>query len=217
LGDDGTASTRVIVAARVRLYREGLAALLAREEGVEVLGTSGDSEELVALAAALEPDVVLLDPALPGGREVIRELALERDVPVVAVGCAGGDDEVIACAEAGATGVLSADASDAEVLAAITGAADGEALCSPQMAGVLLRRVAALASGAPSPSSPLTTRELQVVKLIDEGLSNKQIAEELEIGLSTVKHHVHHILEKLDVARRSEAVARLRQIGVLQG
>ena len=68
-----------------------------------------------------------------------------------------------------------------------------------------------------APASNLTMRELQVARLIDEGLSNKQIALELEIELSTVKHHVHHILEKLEVARRSEAVARLRQRGLLQG
>jgi len=217
VSDGETVSTRVIIGARVRLYREGLAALLAREDGVEVLGTSGDGDELVALTTVLEPDVVLLDPALPGGREAIRTLALGRDVPVVAVGCGDSDDDLIACAEAGASGFLAADASDAEVVAAISGAADGEVLCSPRMARILLRRASALASGATSPGSMLTTRELQVVKLIDEGLSNKQIADELEIALSTVKHHVHHILEKLDVARRSEAVARLRQNGLLHG
>jgi DNA-binding NarL/FixJ family response regulator len=81
----------------------------------------------------------------------------------------------------------------------------------------LLRRVTALASGRAvgGQASNLTMRELQVVRLIDQGLSNKQIALQLEIELSTVKHHVHHILEKLEVARRSEAVARLRQNGVL--
>jgi DNA-binding NarL/FixJ family response regulator len=86
------------------------------------------------------------------------------------------------------------------------------------MAGALLRRVTALASGRTldGPASSLTSRELQVVRLIDQGLSNKQIALQLEIELSTVKHHVHHILEKLEVERRGEAVARLRQQGLLQ-
>jgi DNA-binding NarL/FixJ family response regulator len=137
---------------------------------------------------------------------------------VIALGCPENDAEMIACAEAGVCGFVPPDASVSDLLAAIQGAVDGELLCTPKMAGVLLRRVTALAAGRPldAPASSLTMRELEVVRLIDQGLSNKQIALQLEIELSTVKHHVHHILEKLEVARRSEAVARLRQHGVLQ-
>jgi DNA-binding NarL/FixJ family response regulator len=125
---------------------------------------------------------------------------------------------MIACAEAGVSGLLTANASLTDLVASIHGAGEGELHCSPKLAGALLRRVTALASGRPlnGAASALTTRELEVVRLIDRGLSNKQIALELEIELSTVKHHVHHILEKLEVARRGEAVARLRQQGLLQ-
>jgi DNA-binding NarL/FixJ family response regulator len=82
----------------------------------------------------------------------------------------------------------------------------------------LLERVAALAASLPqaTPAQHLTPRELEIARLLERGLSNKQIAARLRIQLATVKHHVHHILEKLDVARRGEAVARLRQIGMLQ-
>jgi DNA-binding NarL/FixJ family response regulator len=155
---------------------------------------------------------------MPDGMSVIRELALAQEMRVIALGCPEDDGQIIACAEAGACGFLTPDASLADLVAAIDGAGDGELLCTPKMAGALLRRVTALAAGrAPgAPASNLTMRELQVVRLIDEGMSNKQIATQLEIELSTVKHHVHNILAKLEVARRSEAVAHLRQRGLLQ-
>jgi DNA-binding NarL/FixJ family response regulator len=202
----------------VSLYCEGLACLLAREEDVEVVGVGLSRHEIVARVTELDPDVVLLDPTLPEGMETIRELALSLEMRVIALGCPENDIETIACAEAGVSGFLTPDASISDLIATIHGASEGELLCSPKLAGVLLRRVTALAASrsGDAPPSPLTMRELQVVRLIDAGLSNKQIATTLEIELSTVKHHVHHILEKLEVERRGEAVARLRQQGVLQ-
>jgi DNA-binding NarL/FixJ family response regulator len=202
----------------VSLYREGLACLLAREDHIEVVGTGSERHEIVALVKELAPDVVLLDPTLTDGMETIRELALSLEMRVIALGCPEDDVETIACAEAGVSGFLTPEASISDLIATIHGASAGELLCSPKLAGVLLRRVTALAaSRSPDgPASSLTMRELQVVRLIDAGLSNKQIATKLEIELSTVKHHVHHILEKLEVERRGEAVARLRQQGVLQ-
>jgi DNA-binding NarL/FixJ family response regulator len=202
----------------MRLYCEGLACLLAREDGIEVVGTGTERREIIAGVAQFEPDVVLLDASLPDGMQTIRELALGLEVRVIALGCRENDVEMIACAEAGVSGFLAPDHSVGDLVASIQGAGDGELLCSPKMAGALLRRVTALASGrsVDGPASSLTSRELQVVRLIDQGLSNKQIALQLEIELSTVKHHVHHILEKLEVARRGEAVARLREQGLLR-
>jgi DNA-binding NarL/FixJ family response regulator len=202
----------------VRLYCEGLACLLAREQHIEVVGTGYEGDEIVARVKALDPDVVLLDPTIPDGMETIRELALSLEMRVIALGCPENDVDTIACAEAGVSGFLTPDASISDLIATIHGASEGELLCSPKLAGVLLRRVTALAAGrsGDAPASALTMRELQVVRLIDAGLSNKQIAQKLEIELSTVKHHVHHILEKLEVERRGEAVARLRQQGLLQ-
>jgi DNA-binding NarL/FixJ family response regulator len=210
--------TRVVVGGQIRLYREGLVLLLAQEESIEVVGVGGNRAEIVERVDQLDPDVVLVDPTIPEGIETIRELALGREARVIALAYPENETDMIACAEAGVCGYLTPEASVADLVAAIRVAADGELLCSPKMAGVLLRRVTALASGrsADNGASNLTMRELQVVRLIDEGLSNKQIASALEIELSTVKHHVHHILEKLEVARRSQAVARLRQQGLLQ-
>jgi DNA-binding NarL/FixJ family response regulator len=210
--------TTVFIAGQIRLYAKGLAALLASSGEVEVVGTGCNRAEILAGIAQLEPDVVLLDPSMPDGIAVIRELALARELPVIALGCPEDDTQIIACAEAGACGFLTPSATIGDLLAAIDGAGDGELLCTPKMAGALLRRVTALASGKSdgAPATNLTMRELQVVRLIDEGMSNKQIATQLEIELSTVKHHVHNILAKLEVARRSEAVAHLRQRGLLQ-
>ena len=209
---------RVFIAGPTRLYCEGLACLLGREAGVEVVGTGDERDDVIVRVDELEPDVVLLDPDMPEGMDTIRELALAREVRVIALGCRDSDAQMIACAEAGVSGFLTPDASVDDLIAVIHGAGEGELLCSPKMAGALLRRVTALASGRSidGPASALTMRELQVVRLIDAGLSNKQIAAQLEIELSTVKHHVHHILETLEVERRGEAVARLRQQGLLE-
>jgi DNA-binding NarL/FixJ family response regulator len=213
-----TRLARVFIAGSVSLYCEGLACLLASEDHIEVVGTGCEGREIISRVKELNPDVVLLDPTLPDGMETIRVLALSLEMRVIALGCPENDVETIACAEAGVSGFLTPEASISDLIATIHGASAGELLCSPKLAGVLLRRVTALAANRSGdvPASALTMRELQVVRLIDAGLSNKQIAQKLEIELSTVKHHVHHILEKLEVERRGEAVARLRQQGVLQ-
>jgi DNA-binding NarL/FixJ family response regulator len=217
-GSNGFSTASVVVGGCTRLYCDGIALLLTAAGGVEVVGKGTTRTEILDCVDEVAPDVVLLDPAVAGGMELVRELALDRDVRVVAHGCFDSDIEMLACAEAGVCGFLTREASVDDLVAAIRGANEGELLCSPKMAAALLRRVTALASGRlhDATDSELTTRELQVARLIDQGLSNKQIALQLEIELSTVKHHVHHILEKLEVARRGEAVARLRQRGVLQ-
>ena len=218
LSDDGhsdarrDALTRVSIAAPTRLYCDGLASLLSRRSELEVVGTATERRAVIAQVARLEPDVVLVDPMLDEGLETIHDLALVREVPVIAVGCLPDDRIGAACADAGASRFVEPRATVVDLLDAIRGACGGDLLFPPGLDGGL-GGMTAVADGR---AANLTARELQVVRLIDEGLSNKEIALELEIGLSTVKHHVHHILEKLEVARRSEAVARLRQNGVLQ-
>jgi DNA-binding NarL/FixJ family response regulator len=149
---------------------------------------------------------------------MIRELAdpVAR-VRVVALASSETEPDVIAYAEAGVSGFVTREESLADLVATILRAAAGDLVVSPQIAGTLLRRVTLLAAERPwrSPADSLTARELQVALLLDEGLSNQQIARRLQLELSTVKHHVHHILRKLGVARRSEAVAHLRQRGLL--
>jgi two-component system nitrate/nitrite response regulator NarL len=210
---------RVLIAVEVRLYREGLSAALGEADGIEIVGTAGDSAQALATARESAPDVILLDPSMPDILATIAELTRPpARAKVIALAVADSESDVVAWAEAGLSGFVGRERSLGELVETIRTVYDGELVCSPRTAGALLRRVTSLAQGrlAVGQKTQLTTREREVAGLIDEGLSNKQIAARLHIELPTVKHHVHHILEKLGVARRSEAVARLRQRGLPQ-
>jgi DNA-binding NarL/FixJ family response regulator len=133
------------------------------------------------------------------------------EVKVVAFAVPETESDIIACAEAGVAACVTREASFGELVATIERVGSGESLCSPQVAAVLLRRVATLAAArSVEPASALTGREREILDLIDEGLSNKQIAQRLCIELPTVKNHVHNLLEKLDVQSRYEAAALMR-------
>jgi DNA-binding NarL/FixJ family response regulator len=218
---DGDARpVRVFVAADVCLYREALADVLAREPGLEVVGVSGDRSEILARVAADDPDVVLLDPAASGSFALIQELrAPAAGVKIVALASSDDEHDIVAYAEAGVSGFVTRDESVDDLVATIHRAEQGELECSSRVAGALLRRVNSLAAERPGDLSaqPLTPREIEVALLLDEGISNKQIAVRLQLEVPTVKLHVHHILRKLGVASRSEAVARLRRSGLLAG
>jgi DNA-binding NarL/FixJ family response regulator len=195
----------------VRLHTEGIAALLAGRDGVRVIGSSTPDDE-AALEAA-DADVFIVDAQSPGSLAAVpRLLARRHDGKVVAVGVPDDEDEVIASVEAGVTGFVLANEGVDSLVQSLRAAMRGEVHCSPQLAAALARRVAALAAvqkGVP-PEAGLTARELEVVDLIDQGLSNKEIARALRIEIATVKNHVHNILEKLQVSRRAEAAARVR-------
>jgi len=206
---------RVFVVSAVRLYRDGLCESLARREGLAVLGAAANIAEGAGAMAALEPptDVVLLDISVPAGLAAARQLVDQLPgVRVVALSVPNDELDVIACAEVGVSGFVTTESSIDDLVAEVESASVGHLLCSPAIAGVLFRRVGALARShdEADPARELTLRELEIVRLIDEGRSNKQIAQHLCIELSTVKNHVHHILAKLGVQRRAEAAARLR-------
>ena len=211
-------SVRVVDRHPIRLYRDGLAALLA-ENRVDVLATAGDVRETRTAVHRHAPHVLVLDPAMPDSTELIHELKGSGAEPkVVVFSSTPNERDVIRFAEAGVAGYVTPECSAARVAAVIRCAVRGELLCSPRVAGTLLRRVSALAPRRARPDdAPLTSREREVAALVGEGLSNQQIARTLCIELPTVKNHVHHILEKLEVARRGEAVAQLRHPGLLPG
>jgi len=209
-------SIKVLVVAAVRLYREGMAANIHRRDGLSVVGTASNFRDAVAIAATESPHIVLIDMATGRGLELVR--VLRRDVPaakVVAVAVEELDSEIIACAEAGVAGYVPCDASMDDLVAAIKSLTQGELRCSPRIAATLFRRVTDLASGVREPHMPttLTSREREVLSLIDRGLSNKEIAVGLHIEVNTVKNHVHHLLEKLRVGSRAEAAARYQFAG----
>jgi DNA-binding NarL/FixJ family response regulator len=160
------------------------------------------------------PDVVLLDVGLPGGQGLARELAQNVPaIPVVALGVDGSEAEIVACAEAGMTGYLTREASLEELVDVVGTAARGEVICSPRLAGAIVRRLATLAArnrGTEStePVPRLTRREREILGFLERDLTNKEIASQLSIEVATVKNHVHNVLDKLSVRRRGEA-ARL--------
>jgi two-component system, NarL family, nitrate/nitrite response regulator NarL len=202
-----------MVLADVRLYREGLASLLAGEPGLTVVAAEPVNENSLLRVRAEQIDVVLLEAATACETRVIEELArLAPGAKVIAYAVLDEDRQAVRCAEAGAAAFVTGEATAEQLVGAILGVARGEANCSPRMAARLIERLRTLAQRmAPAgPHARLTSRERGIVALIDEGLSNKQIAARLGIEVCTVKNHVHHVLEKLEVTRRSQAAARLR-------
>lgn len=203
----------VIVAADIRLYREGLGEILGHAATLTVVATAADWPQTIESVRDLRPDVVLVDMAMGDSVGSVQALAATApEVKIVALAVPEIGREVVAYAEAGVHGYVTREASLEELVAAVESIARGELIVSPRMAASLLQHVTTLARGRTSnwPEVRLTSRELEVVALIDEGLSNKQIGAELCIELPTVKNHVHNILEKLHVSRRSEAAARVR-------
>jgi two-component system, NarL family, nitrate/nitrite response regulator NarL len=202
--------TRVFVVASVRLYREGLAAMLPRRDGITLVGTAESWAACADELRALKPDVVLIDMAVADGSNAIREIVTGTDgVKVVALAVPESERDVIAYAEAGVSGYVTREESLDDLVAAVESAARGQVTCSPRVAAALLRRVTALSNPSPGGSaSRLTRREAEIAALLDEGLSNKEIAQRLCIELATVKNHVHSILEKLDVHSRFEVAQR---------
>lgn len=206
--------SRILIASGVRLYREGLSHVLSRIEGFSVVATARDGRETLDACCDLRPNVTLLDLAMPGSLALIGQVAkLRSDAAILALSVPDLQREVVACAEAGATGYVSRDASIDELVAAIRSGLRGEFRCPPRIAQTLMRRVHRLAHAATeSTAEParLTRRQCEVLELIAQGLSNKEIAQQLCIEVSTVKNHVHTILEKLRVERRTQAAAALR-------
>src|SRR6266508_710489 len=194
---------RVGIVSPTRLYREGLAAILSSHGGLAVTTAS-------ATAAALEPqwiDVVLVDVSGPEMLAELRALATDRPgARVVAVAMPDLEERVLACAEAGIAGYVTREASVEEVIASVKSAAQGEASCSPHMTATLLQHVGRLAAERREATvADLTSRQLEIIGLVEVGLSNKEIAQLLHIELSTVKNHLRAVFEKLDVHRRRDA------------
>ena len=197
-----------LIVSEVRFLRESLAEILAHAPGIQIRGQSATLDDAREAARALRPAVVLLDAAFPGGMGAVTQLsAIIPEASVVVFAIAETEENVLAWAEAGVAGYVPNTASVSDLIALIGQISRGEQACPSRIAGSLLRRVATsgrgTASGAPAP--PLTRREFEILRLICDGLSNKDIARRLSISLGTTKSHVHNLLGKLSVQRRAEA------------
>jgi two-component system, NarL family, nitrate/nitrite response regulator NarL len=207
---------RLLIVTENRTYRDAL--VLAMSSGtVTVIGAVATPEEALPLIKEGSPDVILLGVPGENGRAALRTfLLMDRDTRVVPMGVPAEQLELVAWAEAGAAGFVLRDSSLAELRLVVEAAARGEVYCSPAVTARFVQRLRARAaelglrsSAVAGPRIPLTEREREIVFHIDQGCSNKEIARRLGIELATVKNHVHHILEKLNARRRSEAAARV--------
>jgi two-component system, NarL family, nitrate/nitrite response regulator NarL len=208
---------RIVILSDIRLYCDWLARGLENADGVAVLGAARERHDALRLISELAPDTVLVDMAGGDGHELVRTIAtLAPKVKIVALALPDGDSHVIAAAEAGISGYVPREASLEELVAIVRRVAEGEMPCSPRVAAGLAHRLASVTAERQLPDSTthLTPREHQVLGLISEGATNKEIAETLCIEVTTTKNHVHNILEKLQVGRRGQA-AELRRAGAL--
>ena len=198
---------RVLLADDQRVVREGLGTLLALLDGIELVGTAADGEEAIALAAEHDPDVVLMDLRMPrvDGVEAIRRLAARGERPrAIALTTYADDASVLGALRAGARGYLTKDAGAEQIREAVQAVARGEAALDPAVQHHVL---AALTEPAASElPDGLTPREVEVLRLIAEGLTNAEIAERLVVSAATVKSHVNHIFAKAGVRDRAQAV-----------
>jgi DNA-binding NarL/FixJ family response regulator len=211
----------LVICTHIRLYREALSELLGREPDVEVRGQAGSADDCIRAASGSGAEMVLVDADAPDALETVVRLRGVRPAPVMVVlGLPEDEDVLLGYAEAGVSAYVTREESLGELVATLRAAARGDLRCSAHAAGILVRHVAKLAAELDSrePAAPpvhLTRRELEIAVLMDAGLPNKQIASRLQIELPTVKNHVHHILDKLDVRRRGEATAMLRARGLI--
>jgi two-component system nitrate/nitrite response regulator NarL len=203
--------TRVAVVSDVRLYREGLTALLGRIGDVDVVASTAGPQEAAARVREGEVDVVVLDVGVGNVAAARQLLTTTPEARVLVLGESQAPEDVIALAEAGVLGFVMRDQSLARLEATIESVARDEMVCDPWIATLLVRRVQAMAADRPHPGDRLTAREAGVLQLISQGLSNREIAARLHIELTTVKNHVHNILEKLGARTRAEAVALVQR------
>ena len=209
---DGGARVRVVLADDHPMFREGLRFTLDREPDLEVVGEAADGRAAVDLVAGLDPDLVLMDLAMPvlDGLSATRELvARGARSRILVLTMSEEDDSVLAAVRAGAGGYLVKGADPEQVVSAVRAVARGQAVFGASLAGRLLGLFA-----SPPPTLPqLSSRESEVLTLLAEGMSNAEIGRALFISPITVRNHLSSIFAKLQVSTRGQAVARARTSG----
>lgn len=207
-------SVRVLIADDHSVVRQGLHMFLALDPDIDIVGEACNGVQAVALAHDLRPDVVLMDllmPEMDGIEATTRIRAELPDTEVIALTSVLEDSSVVSAIRAGAIGYLLKDTEADALVQAIKAAAEGQVQLSPQAAARLMREVR-----VPHSPEELTEREVDVLRLLAQGKSNKEIAYALSIGEKTVKTHVSNILSKLNVSSRTQAALHAVRIGLVE-
>jgi len=202
---------RILVADDHPIVRGGIVALLTDTEDLEVVGQAATGLEVVELALELQPDLVLMDlrmPGIDGDEATSRILKASPGIRVVVLTTYETDASILTAIEAGASGYLLKAAPQEELLAGIRSVARGELALAPAVAALLVQRMK-------TPAVSLTARETEVLKLVAQGHSNPEIAARLFLGEATVKTHLLHAFEKLEVSDRTRAVTKAMELGLL--
>jgi DNA-binding NarL/FixJ family response regulator len=213
---------KILIVDDQALFREGLKTLLAVQADLAVVGEAGNGEGALRLAATLRPDVILMDlrmPILDGVRTTERLRDVCPDARVIMLTTFDDDDLVFDGLRAGAIGYLLKDVSSEKLFEAIRAAAKGEYFLLPSITAKVVAEFARLPKAANPKqvelAEPLSPRELEILRLVATGVSNKEIADRLVISEGTVKNHLSSILSKLAVKDRLQAVIKAREIGIL--
>ena len=208
---------RVLVVDDHRIVREGIRSLMEDIEDIQVIGEAGNGYQCVTLVDNLNPDVVLMDLMMPrmDGLEATRQISGKHPhIHVLVLTSFINDEKVFPAIKAGARGYLLKDTGSKELIDAIRKVHRGEPSLAPEIAKKVLSEIRQPAPGEQPTPDPLTERELQVLKLVAQGKSNKQIASELNISIHTVRTHVNRILSKLHLANRVQATLYALRQGV---
>lgn len=211
-------AARVLVVDDQTLFRNGLTSLLSQDARVEVVGQAVDGAEAVKLAAKLKPDVVLMDVKMPNvdGIEATRQIVeMGSGIRVLILTTFETDSQVIQALKVGASGYVLKDSSPAAIVSSIIAVMSGERV----MASAVANRVLEMLTGTATPKEfygGLTNREIEILKLLANGMANKQIAFRLKISEKTVRNHVSNMYEKLGIYDRSQAVLYAVKKGLVE-